>query len=458
MSNPDRHLHRGPAHAVRALLLVGVLAVTALLWSAQVAPAAKLRVTVTPETVAPGGSVTVKITGTRSRSCRISVRMDKRGALAKVRRRVRSRNTTLTIGASATPGRRVVVARCGGRRASKRLTVTAPQSGASTPVADKEDTKDEELYGDLPVDSAVIDTLQAGVGVGGASFGTMVPLSKGSRVRLSQGQGGGYSHFRASTRNAVDLALGAGTPVLAGFSGVVVGAAGGCAPTGSWGCNSGWGNFVLLKHADATCSISAHLTTITVAVGQQIGRAAQIGTVGSSGSSTGAHLHYDRMDCRSRISLPWRFEEAGPMAEGAWFTSANEPAPAVAPSPPSVPPASAARRVITVDNRVTNGMAAREDSTPVRLTTQPWTYCGRRGCNINGTERGSGGAYDAAVCQRSGERTTNGNDGDPADDANPIRFESTRYYGVRLADGTFGFVSEVWIRAADRGGLGLPSC
>jgi hypothetical protein len=92
------------------------------------------------------------------------------------------------------------------------------------------------------------------------------------------------------------------------------------------------------------------------------------------------------------------------------------------------------------------------------LTTQPWTFCGSRGCNIHGTERGSGGSYDAAVCQTSGERTTNGNDHDASDDANPERFESTRYYGVRLGDGTFGYVSEVWIRAADRGGLGLPGC
>ncbi|HWC08664.1 MAG TPA: GDSL-type esterase/lipase family protein [Solirubrobacterales bacterium] len=127
--------------------------------------------------------------------------------------------------------------------------------------------------------------------------------------------------------------------------------------------------------------------------------------------------------------------------------------PASAPAPPAPP-----RRVITVDNRVTNGGGMREDSTPARLTTQPWILCGSRGCNINGTERSSGGTYDAAVCQTSGERTTNGNDHDASDDANPERFESTRYYGVRLADGTFGYVSEVWIRAADRGGLGLPGC
>jgi hypothetical protein len=135
----------------------------------------------------------------------------------------------------------------------------------------------------------------------------------------------------------------------------------------------------------------------------------------------------------------------------------------VSPAPPAQPPGPPApppplRRVLTVDNRVTNGMGMREDSVPVRLTTQPWTHCTSRGCNIYGTERGTGGTYDAAVCQTTGERTTNGHDSDPSDDANPERFESTRYYGVRLTDGTFGYVSEVWIRAADRGGLGLPQC
>jgi hypothetical protein len=128
------------------------------------------------------------------------------------------------------------------------------------------------------------------------------------------------------------------------------------------------------------------------------------------------------------------------------------PTPTPAPAPPSP------RRVLTVDNRVTNGMGMREDTTPVRLTTQPWKNCSSRGCNISGTERWTGATYDAAVCQTFGERVTNGHDTNPSDDSNPERFESTRYYGVRLGDGTFGYVSEVWIRPADRGGLGLPGC
>jgi hypothetical protein len=126
------------------------------------------------------------------------------------------------------------------------------------------------------------------------------------------------------------------------------------------------------------------------------------------------------------------------------------------PAPPPPPPP--VGKVITVDNRVTNGMAMSQDAIPLRLTTRAETYCGRNGCNINGTERTTGQTYESAVCQTTGQRFTNGNDSDPADDANPERFESTRYYGVRLADGVFGYVNEVWVRAQDRGGLGLPAC
>jgi hypothetical protein len=100
----------------------------------------------------------------------------------------------------------------------------------------------------------------------------------------------------------------------------------------------------------------------------------------------------------------------------------------------------------------------REDSTPVRLTTKPWKFCSSRGCNINGTERTTGQTYDAAVCQTTGDLTTNGNNSDPSDDGNPNLYTSNRYYGVRLTNGTFGYVSWVWINAAHRGGLGLPGC
>lgn len=455
MSN---HLIAGSIDGLRRRVVQALVAVGATVaLTASTADAATLRLTASPSSVDAGDTVTFRVTGNRGRSCSLSVR---RGAAVSLRRSLR-RSTSVVVPSSSRAGQRIARVRCGGRTAAARFSVASVSSpdGGSAPatLADS-----EHGLGQLPVNAAEIAGFSAGDDVGGAGFSTRVPFSRGMRIRVSQGAGGGFSHGNAYTRNAIDLAVGAGTPVLAGFSGVVAAARGGCAPSGSYGCNSGWGNFVLLKHADGTCAIHAHLTAIAVGTGQRVGRYAQLGTVGSSGSSTGAHLHYDRMDCATQRSLPWAFEDAGSPGTGATIVSGNEPdaQPAPAPTPTSAPaPApSAPRVVLTVDNRVTNGLGMREDTAPARLTTKPWIYCGSRGCNIDGTERGTGGQYDAAVCTTFGERTTNGNDSSAADDANPLRFESTRYYGVRLADGTFGLISEVWITPSQRGGLGLPGC
>ncbi len=100
----------------------------------------------------------------------------------------------------------------------------------------------------------------------------------------------------------------------------------------------------------------------------------------------------------------------------------------------------------------------REDDKLVFLTTKPAAFCSERNCNIPGTGRETGGSYEVAVCQRKGERVTNGQDTSRFDNHNPGLFTSHRYYGVRLDEGTFGYVSEVWIRPEDRGGLNLPKC
>lgn len=114
---------------------------------------------------------------------------------------------------------------------------------------------------------------------------------------------------------------------------------------------------------------------------------------------------------------------------------------------------------IVVDNRITSGGARmQEDRLAARLTTKPIPFCGRAGCDIPRTEKRSGGVYQPVVCQTLGEIVTNGNRGDPADDANPRLVSSRLYYGVRMPDGTLGYVSEVWIQRRYRGGMGLPLC
>lgn len=185
---------------------------------------------------------------------------------------------------------------------------------------------------------------------------------------------------------------------------------------------------------------------VAVKVGSK-GKVGRFANVGPS-SAEPEHLVYKRVGCIDRRG------KAIDCPNGTTVVPGQEVAPQT--STPSAP--TPVVRVLTVDNRVTNGMGMREDPTPVRLLTKTWIRCGARGCNINGTERVSGGTYDAAICQTTGERTTNGHDTDSSDDANPLRFESTRYYGVRLSNGVFGYVNEVWIAPQHRGGLGLPGC
>jgi len=468
--DPTRRAPRGAR--LSALLVASLIAVGQLAASQEADASVTLRLSATS---APTGTVvTGRITGAGER-CVLTVRAASPAARTRVRREVGSRfrlRLTQRIGV----GRRIVRVSCGRQGATRRLRVIPdPHS----------------RLGNLPADGGLSDRLEVEAAVGGGAFATRVPFATGSVRRVTQGPNGGFSHGNVWNRHAVDIGAPVGTAVHAGFTGVVAAATGGCrsglrnrAPI-SRGCNGGYGNLVLLKHVDGTCALHAHLETITVATGQQVTRYSVLGTVGLSGSTWGPHLHFDRRDCASRISLPWGFDENPAPREGQDLVSSNEPPPPEVPQatrppvggtpgpgptplpgpvagpgtpPGTVPGSPPATRVLTVDNRVTNGAGMREDPTPTRLNTRPWVRCSTRGCAIGGTERGSGGTYDAAVCQTQGERTTNGSDASAADDANPELFTSTRYYGVRLGDGTFGYVSEVWIRAADRGGLGLPGC
>lgn len=87
----------------------------------------------------------------------------------------------------------------------------------------------------------------------------------------------------ASTyHQGVDLAGPTGTPIVAASSGVVADA----------GYNSSAGNYVKITHSDGYSSIYMHLQTIDVSAGTTIGQGEQIGTMGSTGVSTGPHLHF----------------------------------------------------------------------------------------------------------------------------------------------------------------------
>lgn len=81
----------------------------------------------------------------------------------------------------------------------------------------------------------------------------------------------------------IDIGAGYGVPIYAARDGVVHTA-------GSMG---GFGNAVVIDHGGGVATLYAHQSTLAVSAGQQVRRGDTIGYVGSSGYSTGAHLHFE---------------------------------------------------------------------------------------------------------------------------------------------------------------------
>lgn len=124
-------------------------------------------------------------------------------------------------------------------------------------------------------------TTSSGGSVGGGSGGWLVPCSYtsitspfGYRVAPTTG---------ASTyHQGVDLDTGTGWPVVATRAGIVSFA--------GWG--NAAGNWVKINHQDGFTSVYMHLSAISVSNGQVVSAGQQIGLTGSTGVSTGDHLHF----------------------------------------------------------------------------------------------------------------------------------------------------------------------
>ncbi len=101
----------------------------------------------------------------------------------------------------------------------------------------------------------------------------------------------------AAMHTGIDLAGAIGTPIYATADGVVSDA----------GYNSGgYGNLVKIDHGRGIETRYGHLSAILVSPGQSIVRGQQIGRMGSTGRSTGSHLHYEvRIDGRAVNPIPF---------------------------------------------------------------------------------------------------------------------------------------------------------
>lgn len=96
----------------------------------------------------------------------------------------------------------------------------------------------------------------------------------------------GRNWGRIHGRNGVDIANSCGTPIFAAADGSV-------ATADDVGWNGGFGKYIKLTHANGTETLYSHNSKLLAPVGQFVQRGQQIALMGSTGRSTGCHLHFE---------------------------------------------------------------------------------------------------------------------------------------------------------------------
>ena len=114
----------------------------------------------------------------------------------------------------------------------------------------------------------------------------------GGGVRISRGFAGQYP-----SHNGVDIAGPYGTPIYAADSGVV---------TTAKYTNRGYGVYVIIDHGNGYQTVYGHCSSLAVSYGQQVTKGQLIAYMGSTGNSTGNHLHFEIKSGNVRYD-PYRF-------------------------------------------------------------------------------------------------------------------------------------------------------
>ena len=110
-----------------------------------------------------------------------------------------------------------------------------------------------------------------------ATYSGGAPLASYSYISSQYGMRNGRMH------TGTDFAAPAGTHIFAWKDGKVIQA--------SW--SGGYGNFIVIQHNDGTVSRYGHCSGYAVSVGQTVVKGQTIGYVGTTGNSTGNHLHFE---------------------------------------------------------------------------------------------------------------------------------------------------------------------
>lgn len=99
----------------------------------------------------------------------------------------------------------------------------------------------------------------------------------------------------SGVHRGIDIAGNTGEAVFATDAGVIVYV--------GWN-NYGYGNMIMIDHGQGFQSLYAHLSAFNVSCGQSVGQGDVIGAIGSTGNSSGSHLHFEILSAHAKIN-PW---------------------------------------------------------------------------------------------------------------------------------------------------------
>lgn len=184
--------------------------------------------------------------------------------------------------------------------------------------------KEKEIYavtGDIANKQAAIAEYEADIAAQNETIAALEAAVAEERKRLAAEQGRRYdggiftwpapSYTRISDdygnrthpilgiqqfHNGIDMAAPGGTPILAAYDGRVVAA----------DYSGSMGNYIMIDHGDGVYTIYMHASALYVSKGKEVSKGDKIAAVGSTGRSTGNHLHFSVRVNGSYVS-PWKY-------------------------------------------------------------------------------------------------------------------------------------------------------
>lgn len=169
--------------------------------------------------------------------------------------------------------------------ASNRDTLAAARQLKQSALVSSRESREEYLaeVEALAAQSAALAAAIQSSQASASTTGTGAPSAAGLIWPVDGAVVSGFGMRWGRMHEGIDIAASSGTPVRAAAAGTVIHA----------GWLGGYGNLVVLDHGNGLATAYAHASAILVSLGQQVSQGQTVSLVGSTGNSSGPHLHFE---------------------------------------------------------------------------------------------------------------------------------------------------------------------